>query len=81
LSLTSSEDALAVSSNALIPSPGGYSVFVARKNKAEALSVQIGQRSTNTVEIVQGLDRGDTVITSNLLRLSPGTTISLVSIK
>jgi membrane fusion protein, multidrug efflux system len=81
LYLDSSEDALAVSSQALIPSPGGYSVFVVRKNKAEALAVQIGQRSTNTVEVVEGLHHGDTVITSNLLRLSPGTAISLVSVK
>lgn len=81
LSLSSSEDALAVSSQALIPSPGGYSVFVIRKNTAQALPVQIGQRSANTVEIIDGLSDGDTVITSNLLRLSPGTPVSLVAIK
>jgi membrane fusion protein, multidrug efflux system len=81
LSLSSSQDALAVSSQALIPSPGGYAVFVAKNNRAEAVAVQIGQRSTNTVEIIEGLSAGDTLITSNLLRLSPGTTISFVSIK
>ena len=81
LSLNSSADALAVSSQALIPSPGGYSVFVVRNNKAEALAVQIGQRSTGSVEIIEGLHPGDTVITSNLLRLSPGTPVSFVSIK
>lgn len=81
LSLNSSANSLAVSSQSLIPSPGGYAVFVARKNKAEALPVQIGQRSSSSVEIVKGLSSGDTVITSNLLRLSPGTPISFVTIK
>jgi membrane fusion protein, multidrug efflux system len=81
LSLNTSSDALAVSSQALIPSPKGYVVFVARKNKAEAIAVQIGQRSTGQVEILEGLTPGDTVITSNLLRLSPGAPVALVSIK
>jgi membrane fusion protein (multidrug efflux system) len=81
LSLSSSPDALAVASQALIPSPGGYAVFVARNNKAVALPVKIGQRSTGSVEILTGLNPGDTVITSNLLRLSPGTVVSFVSIK
>ncbi|HEU5292066.1 MAG TPA: efflux RND transporter periplasmic adaptor subunit, partial [Cyclobacteriaceae bacterium] len=80
LSLNTSSTALAVSSNALIPSPGGYIVFVSRNNAATAIPVQIGQRSTGTVEIVSGLNPGDTVITSNLLRLGPGAPVDLVSI-
>src|SRR5688500_3937882 len=81
LSLNSSDDALAVASQALIPSPGGYAVFVARNGKAEAVPVQIGQRTSASVEIVSGLSAGDTVITSNLLRLSPGTPVSFVTIE
>ena len=81
LSLSTSADALAVVSQALIPSPGGYAVFVSRKNKAEALPVQIGQRTSASVEIVSGLSAGDTVITSNLLRLAPGTPLSFVTIE
>ena len=80
LSLNSSDDALAVASQALIPSPGGYAVFVARGSKVEARPVQIGQRTASSVEIVSGLHAGDTVITSNLLRLSPGTPVSFVAI-
>jgi membrane fusion protein (multidrug efflux system) len=81
LSLNTSADALAVSSQSLIPSSGGYAVFVSRNNKAEAVPVQIGQRSTGSVEIIKGLSPGDTVITSNLLRLSPGAPVSFVTIK
>jgi membrane fusion protein (multidrug efflux system) len=80
LSLSTSSTALAVSSHALIPSPGGYTVFVSRKNTAAPIPVQIGQRSTGTVEIVSGLNPGDTVITSNLLRLGAGTPVDLISI-
>jgi membrane fusion protein, multidrug efflux system len=81
LSLSSSSDALAVSSQALIPSPGGYAVFISKNNKAEVHAVEIGQRSTGSVQIMSGLNPGDTVITSNLLRLSPGAPLSFVSVK
>lgn len=81
LSLSSSAEALAVSSQALVPSPGGYSVFVSALHKAEARPVRIGQRTSGSVEIVDGLQAGDTVITSNLLRLSPGTPLSFASVK
>lgn len=80
LSLDSSDDALAVVSQALIPSPGGYAVFIAHNNKAEARPVKIGQRTSASVEILHGLSPGDTVITSNLLRLSPGTPVAFVTI-
>ncbi len=81
LSLNTSSSALTVASQALIPSSNGYSVFVSRKNKAEAIPVVIGQRSTGSVEITKGLSRGDTVIVSNLLRLGPGAPVQLVSVK
>lgn len=81
LSLNSSDDALAIASQALIPSPGGYAVFVSRNNKAEALPVQIGQRNASSVQILKGLSAGDTVITSNLLRLAPGTPVSFVTLE
>jgi len=81
LSLSASPSALTVASQALIPSSTGYSVFVARGGKAEALPVEIGQRSTGTIEITKGLAAGDTVIVSNLLRLAPGAPVQFASVK
>ena len=69
LALNSSDEALSLTSNALIPSSRGYSVFVSRKNIVQAVPVEIGQRSERSVVITDGLQKGDTVITSNLLRL------------
>ncbi|MBT1703675.1 efflux RND transporter periplasmic adaptor subunit [Chryseosolibacter indicus] len=81
LSLKTSPNALAISSHALIPSPGGYVVFVSKNKKAQLQPIEIGQRSTGSIEIVKGLTAGDTVITSNLLRLAPGTQVNLLAIK
>jgi membrane fusion protein (multidrug efflux system) len=81
LELNTSADALTVSSNALIPSSAGYTVYVSRKGQVEAVPVQIGQRSAESVVITSGLHKGDTVITSNLLRLGPGAGVQFVTLK
>jgi len=81
LSLNTSDEALSLTSNALIPSSRGYSVFISRKNTVESVPVEIGQRSERSVVITEGLQKGDTVITSNLLRLMPGAPVQFVTLK
>jgi membrane fusion protein (multidrug efflux system) len=81
LGLHSSSDALQVSSQALIPSAGGYGVYVSKNSQVELVPVVTGQRGPNTVEISKGLHIGDTVITSNLLRLMPGSAVRFVTLK
>ncbi|HTI08642.1 MAG TPA: efflux RND transporter periplasmic adaptor subunit [Puia sp.] len=81
LALHESSNALVVSSQALMPSAGGYSVYLSRGNKVQMVPVEIGQRGPNTVEIAKGLQKGDTVIISNLLRLMPGSSVQFVTLK
>ena len=78
--LNTSGSALMVPNQALIPSSQGYSVYVVNGNKAEIKSIEIGQRGASLVEVTRGLASGDTVITSNMLRLAPDTQISLVKV-
>lgn len=80
LNLNTSGEALMVASQALIPSSRGYDVYVSQGGVVETRSVEIGQRSAGSVEITQGLHRGDTVITSNLLRLVPGAPVQFVTL-
>jgi membrane fusion protein (multidrug efflux system) len=81
LALHSSTDALMVSSQALIPSSQGYSVYTVKNNLAQLTEVKTGQRGPNSVEILHGLNKGDTVVTSNLLRLMPGAPVRFVTLK
>jgi membrane fusion protein, multidrug efflux system len=81
LSLHESDNALLVSSQALIPSSQGYSVFVSKSNKVQLTPVDIGQRGPYTVEVIKGLANGDTVVTNNLLRLRPGAEVQFVTLK
>jgi membrane fusion protein (multidrug efflux system) len=81
LSLHSSDDALMVSSQALIPSSQGYSVYTVKSNQVQLAPIEIGQRGAYTVEVLHGLNKGDTVVTSNLLRLMPGATVRFATLK
>lgn len=81
LSLHESTNALQVPSQALMPSSQGYSVFVARNNKVQPTPVEIGQRGPYTVEVLKGLQAGDTVVVNNLLRLMPGAEVQFVGFK
>lgn len=81
LALHTSADALKVPSQALMPSPQGYAVFVAKNNQVQLTPVSIGQRGAREVQVLSGLYKGDTVVTSNLLRLTPGAAVELVKVK
>ncbi|MBS1600400.1 MAG: efflux RND transporter periplasmic adaptor subunit [Bacteroidetes bacterium] len=81
LALHSSNEALLVSSQALIPSSQGYSVYVAKENHVQLTPIEIGQRGPTVVQVLKGLNNGDTVVTSNLLRLQPGAAVQFVTLK
>jgi membrane fusion protein (multidrug efflux system) len=81
LSLHSTAEALTVYSQALIPSSQGYSVYTVANNQVKPTPVVIGQRGAYSVEVLHGLNKGDTVVISNLLRLTPGAEVHFVSLK
>jgi membrane fusion protein (multidrug efflux system) len=81
LRLSNTGNAILVPNQALIPSSKGYSVYVANGGKAGFKSIEVGERSAFSVHVTKGLAPGDTVITSNMLRLTPGSAIQLVSVK
>ncbi|NIJ51469.1 efflux RND transporter periplasmic adaptor subunit [Dyadobacter arcticus] len=80
LRLGNTGNALMIPNQALIPSSKGYSVFVVNHNKANIKSIEVGQRSAYSVHVLKGLAPGDTIVTSNMLRLTPGADVQLVSV-
>jgi membrane fusion protein (multidrug efflux system) len=81
IALRTSGDALQIPSQSLMPSSQGYSVYLLKNGKAQATPVIVGQRDTKNVQITSGLQAGDTVITSNQLRLTPGSDVNIVNLK
>ncbi|NQV02080.1 MAG: efflux RND transporter periplasmic adaptor subunit [Bacteroidia bacterium] len=62
-------ESIFIPSSALIPSAKGYSVFIIRNSMALNLPVETGIRTQTHVQILTGLQAGDTLITTNLLRI------------
>jgi membrane fusion protein (multidrug efflux system) len=64
---------------ALMPSGNGYSVFTIKNGLAKTTSVEIGNRTDSDALITAGLNEGDTVLISNILRTAEGTPVQVVS--
>ena len=72
-----SAEGIMIPSRALVPSIKGHSVFLLKDGKATEREVTIGVRTAESVQIVSGLNRGDVILTSNLLRLRAGIPVKL----
>ena len=72
-------DAIAVPSEAIVPEMGKNKVFVYRNGKAEPVEVVTGIRTDAEVQILQGLQSGDTIITSGTLQLRNGSAVTISS--
>lgn len=64
-------------SEALIPEMGKDKIFLYKSGKAEPVEVTTGIRTEAEVQILQGLNIGDTIITSGTLQLRTGLPITL----
>ncbi|HEY8398240.1 MAG TPA: efflux RND transporter periplasmic adaptor subunit [Flavihumibacter sp.] len=64
--------------NAFVGSVNSNEVFVVRDNKAELMKVTSGRILGNQVEILDGLNEGDLVITSGQINLVSGTAVNII---
>lgn len=74
-------DAIAIPSEAIVPEMGKNKVFVYRDGKAEPVDVVTGIRTDSEIQIVSGLEFGDTILTSGTLQLRKGSAVKIVSYK
>ena len=70
---------ISIPSQALIPGENGYSVFVNQNGIAKMVPVKIGNRTENSATIISGIDDGDHIITSNIMKLMDGTPVEEVN--
>ena len=71
LVLGQTDKALFVPSQAIISDIKGQKVFLVRNNTAVPTSVIAGYRTSDRIQIVEGINQGDTIITTGLLQLKP----------
>lgn len=79
--LTSNDEALVVNPIAVVSEIGGQSVFVYRNGTAALTPVQIGVRTAESVQLVGGVQPGDTVIVSGVLQLRNGAAVQVSEIR
>lgn len=70
-------DALVVPESAVIPRGDGQFVYRIDDGKAALTKVELGLRQTGRVEVVSGLNDGDTVVTAGQIKIRPGTQVKV----
>lgn len=71
------EQAIAIPSEAIVPEMGIDKVFLYKNGKAEPVTITKGIRTESRVQVLQGLNVGDTIITSGTLQLRTGLGVTL----
>ncbi|MBS1492958.1 MAG: efflux RND transporter periplasmic adaptor subunit [Bacteroidetes bacterium] len=73
-------DAMLVPTQAVIPNLKGQSVYIADNGKVKEVSVELGNRLEDMVQIIGDIKQGDTLITTNILRLKPNSKVKIVKV-
>ncbi len=77
LILNEYKNALMIPTEALIPQFQGQEVYVNQKGQVFPRQVKTGIRTSEKIQITQGLAPGDTVITSGIQNLHPGANVEI----
>ncbi|WP_026236521.1 efflux RND transporter periplasmic adaptor subunit [Pontibacter roseus] len=77
LGLKDVEQAILIPTESIIPEATGHKVFLVKGGKAQPQMVKIGQRSETMIQIIDGVEPGDTIISSGILQARPGSDLSI----
>jgi membrane fusion protein, multidrug efflux system len=80
-SLKEMDNALMIPTEAIIPILKGQQVFVAKDGKAKAIIVEVGVRTDSRIQILNGIQVGDTIITSGLMGMKPDTKVKFSTVQ
>lgn len=80
LILDSSDTAILIPTEAVVPEQGGKKVFLAVDGKATEVKIETGIRTNLQLEVTSGLKAGDTVLTTGILQLRAGMPVQVVKV-
>lgn len=75
------ENALLVPTQAVVPEIDHQTVYLSKNGKAVRRVIQMGNRTADKVQVLNGIEAGDTVITTGLLMVKDGMDLKLNLIK
>ena len=81
LQLAKINEALMIPTQAIIPQEKDKRVIVSNHGKAKFVIVKTGTRKSSRIEVVSGVNPGDTIITTGILFLKPGAVLNISTVK
>ncbi|MGC1390659.1 MAG: efflux RND transporter periplasmic adaptor subunit [Bacteroidales bacterium] len=81
LRLNENNNALMVPTEAVIPQARTKQVIVAKNGKASFVTITTGIRTSSSVQVLSGINSGDTVVTTGILFLKPGAALKFSKVK
>lgn len=72
--------AILVPTQAIVPEVDGKRVYLYKNGKAESVMVETGIRQNELVQVTEGVQVGDTIITSGVLQIRGGSEVSILSL-
>jgi membrane fusion protein (multidrug efflux system) len=81
LQLNYDKNGISVPSESVIPDLGEHVVYKVTNNKAEKTQVEPGVRTESYVQVLRGLNVGDTVVTTGILQLRDGIDLQINSVR
>jgi len=78
--LQSDSNAIMVPSQSVIPTTKDKLVAVVRNGKADLVKVILGARTNDKVEILNGLNKGDTILTTGIMQVKQGMDVTITGV-
>ena len=75
------DDALMIPTEAVVPELRGKKVFIVKDGKAKSVPVETGVRTSSQLQVLTGLQAGDSVITSGIMQLKSGAPVRVMKPK
>jgi membrane fusion protein, multidrug efflux system len=81
LRLSENKHALMIPTQAVIPQERSKKIIVAKNGKASFITVKTGIRNPSSIEVTDGIEAGDTVVTTGILFLKPDAPLKFSKVK
>ena len=81
LRLNEDKEALMVPTEAVIPQARTKQLIVAKNGKASFVTIVTGIRNSSSVQVISGINPGDTVVTTGILFLKPNAALKFSKVK
>ncbi|MBL7717817.1 MAG: efflux RND transporter periplasmic adaptor subunit [Flavipsychrobacter sp.] len=73
-------EALLIPSQSVIPTTKEKKAAVVKNGKAQLVTVVLGTRTSDKVEVISGLSAGDTILTTGMMQVKPGMDVKVSKI-